>query len=64
MSLVNKFDSEFPDRYFEEIMDYLVIYSGYFRNDLTDKFKAPYLWRKTNQGWVLRHNLNMKEHND
>lgn len=56
--LVKRFDGEFPDKYFEEIMDYLNIDPEYFKNELTDKFRSPHLWGKDNDGkWKLRHNV-------
>jgi len=58
LALVKKFDGEFPDRYFEEIMSYLEIDSKYFRNELADKFRSPHLWKKTPDGWKLRHTVN------
>jgi len=58
VALVNKFDGEFPDRYFSEIMDYLEINPEYFRNELTDRFRSPHLWGKNDRGeWQLRHNV-------
>lgn len=57
IALVKKFDGEFPDRYFGEIMDYLEINPEYFRNELTDKFRSPHLWGKNNGEWQLRHNV-------
>ena len=58
VALVKKFDGEFPDRYFEEIMAYLDINPEYFRNELTDKFRSPHLWGKTSNGeWKLNHNV-------
>ena len=48
--LVKRFDGEFPDRYFEEIMDYLNMNSDYFKNKLTDKFFSPHLWGKDEKG--------------
>ena len=58
VALVNKFDGEFPDRYFEEIMAYLDINPEYFRNELTDKFRSPHLWKKnTNGQWELKHKV-------
>ncbi len=59
VSLVKKFDGEFPDRYFNEIMEYLGIDPEYFRNELTDKFRSPHLWSKNENGlWKLRHTVN------
>jgi N-acetyl sugar amidotransferase len=58
VALVKKFDGEFPDRYFSEIMEYLNIDPDYFRNELTDKFRSPHLWGKDESGaWKLRHNV-------
>lgn len=58
VSLVKRFDGEFPDRYFEEIMEYLDIDSDYFRNELTNKFRSPHLWGKDDNGnWRLRHTV-------
>ncbi|MEQ8523509.1 N-acetyl sugar amidotransferase [Gracilimonas sp.] len=57
-ALVKRFDGEFPDRYFEEIMDYLDMDPEYFKNKLTDKFRSPHLWGKDkNDEWKLRHNV-------
>lgn len=56
-ALVKKFDGEFPDKYFEEIMDYLEIKPEYF-HELCDKFRSPHLWAKVNGEWKLRHTVN------
>ena len=58
VALVKKFDGEFPDRYFAEIMDYLKIDPEYFKNELADKFRSPHLWGKDEKGeWKLRHTV-------
>ena len=58
VALVNKFDGEFPDRYFNEIMDYLDIDPDYFKVELTDRFRSPHLWGKNASGdWKLNHNV-------
>lgn len=58
VALVKRFDGEFPDRYFQEIMDYLEIDADYFKNELVDKFRSPHLWVKNDLGtWQLRHNV-------
>ena len=58
VALVNRFDGEFPDRYFSEIMDYLEIEEQQFHN-LCDKFRSPHLWNKENNEWKLRHNISL-----
>tara|TARA_B100000963_G_scaffold359367_1_gene386534 strand:+ start:1838 stop:3037 length:1200 start_codon:yes stop_codon:yes gene_type:complete len=55
IALVKKFDGEFPDRYFNEIMNYLNIDPEYFKNELTDRFRSPHLWIKKNNSWELKH---------
>jgi len=58
VALVKRFDGEFPDRYFNEIMEYLEINPDYFRNELTDRFRSPHLWGKNDRGeWQLRHTV-------
>jgi len=58
LALVNRFDGEFPDKYFNEIMDYIGMKPEHF-HELADKFKSPHLWGKNDQGiYKLRHNVN------
>ena len=57
VALVNRFDGEFPDRYFNDVMKYLEMDSTHFHN-LVDKFRSPHLWGKDNKNnWKLRHNV-------
>ena len=56
-ALVNRFDGEFPDRYFDEIMEYIGISPDEFHG-LCDKFRSPHLWKKMSGEWKLRHNVN------
>jgi len=55
--LIKKYDGEFPDRYFTEVMKYLKIKEGSFLK-LCDKFKSPHLWKKEKKQWRLRHTVN------
>jgi len=59
LALVRRFDGEFPDKYFDEVMDYLGINPDYFKNELADKFRSPHIWKKINGEWKLRHNSNL-----
>lgn len=43
--MVKRFDGEFPDKYFKEVMDYLGIDPDYFI-ELCDKFRSLHLWEK------------------
>lgn len=56
-ALIKRFDGEFPDRYFNEIMEYLNIEPEYFLK-LIDKFRSPHLWAKVDGKWRLRHTVN------
>ena len=69
VSLIKKFDGEYPSRFLDEILDYLsmkneknrfasffeepTIDKSYF-DDLCDSFRSPNIWKKTNNGWSLR----------
>ena len=57
-TLVNRFDGEFPDRYFNDVMEYIGMDPNYF-HELCDKFRSPHLWGKDSGGkWKLRHSVN------
>ena len=56
-NLVKKFDGEFPDNYFSEIMNFLNIKKDYFF-ELCDKFRSPHIWKKNKNIWKLRHTVN------
>jgi N-acetyl sugar amidotransferase len=56
-ALVKKFDGEFPDRYFNEIMDYLSIEPERF-HEICNEYRSPHLWKKANKEWSLRHTVN------
>jgi N-acetyl sugar amidotransferase len=56
VALVKRFDGEFPDKYFKEVMEYLSIDPIYFI-ELCDKFRSPHLWANMNGTWKLRHNV-------
>ena len=56
VALVKRFDGEFPDKYFSEVMDYLGIKPEYFM-ELCDKARSPHLWEKNSGEWKLRHNV-------
>lgn len=65
VALVKKFDGEFPDRYFNEIMEYLDIDPDYFRYELADRFRSPHLWARDQNGeWKLRHTVSEDGYDD
>lgn len=58
-TLVKRFDGEFPNRYFNEIMDYIDIKPDDF-HEICNKFRSPHLWGKDYAGnWKLRHTVNL-----
>ena len=56
--LIKRYDGEFPDIYFNEIMDYLSIKKDFFFKNL-NRFRSPHLWKKVNKIWKLRHTVNL-----
>ena len=61
--LVKRYDGEFPDKYFSEIMKYLNIKNDNFYQ-LCDNFRSPHLWKKVKKKWQLRHTANKDGVND
>ena len=56
VALVHKYDGEFPQRYFQELLEYIDMNQDEFF-EIADSFRSPHLWRKTGNGWVLRHEV-------
>jgi len=56
VSLVRRYDSEFPSKYFSEILDYMNINEERFWN-IIDRARSPHLWRKEDGQWLLRHQV-------
>ena len=68
--LVKKYDGEFPERFFPEILNYLSLPAKEFPiaaqmfespevdrdyfENLTDKFRSPHIWQRENGAWKLR----------
>tara|TARA_B100001989_G_C24540873_1_gene467489 strand:- start:1257 stop:2525 length:1269 start_codon:yes stop_codon:yes gene_type:complete len=55
--LVKKFDGEFPDIYFKEIMDFISMGYDEFET-ICNKFRSPHIWKRVGDNWKLRHNVN------
>jgi N-acetyl sugar amidotransferase len=54
VGLVRRFDGEFPQRYFEDVMSYIEMEPEEFER-LCDTFRSPHLWKREGDEWVLRH---------
>lgn len=71
VALIRRYDGEFPERWAEEIFQYLSIDEESFPQGhkmfkhpqmtreyfeaLTNNFRSPHLWQRDNNGWALRH---------
>lgn len=56
VALVRRFDGEFPERYFRDVMDYIGMDPEEFM-ELCDRFRSPHLWEKEGDTWKLRHSV-------
>jgi len=54
IALVRRFDGEFPERHFKEVMEYIEMDPEHFL-EIVDKFRSPHLWMQDGDQWVLRH---------
>ena len=54
VALVKKFDSEFPERYFKEMLAYMDLNEKTFW-DFIDQGRSPHLWEKAGGMWRLKH---------
>ena len=52
--MVERFDQEFPAKYFREFLDYIGINEREFF-ETVDRFRSPHLWKKVDGAWKLRH---------
>ena len=56
VSLVQKYDHEFPSRYLNEFLEYFSMTEEEFFENI-DKFRNPKLWTKTNNEWTLKYQV-------
>jgi len=56
VQLVEKYDQEFPKKYFKEFLKYISLSEDEFHETI-DRFRAPHLWVKKDGVWVLRHKV-------
>ena len=58
VSLVRKFDGEFPKLYFQDFLNYINISQEKFY-EIIDKNRSPHLWKKNNltNKWELLHQV-------
>ncbi len=53
IALVKKFDSEFPQRYLDDCLEYMNINIEEFHK-ISDSLRSPHLWTKDQNEWKLR----------
>lgn len=51
--LVQKYDQEFPSRYYPEFLEYIGLTDAQFW-ETVDSFRSPHLWKHSGNGWELR----------
>jgi N-acetyl sugar amidotransferase len=77
VSLVKRFDLEWPDRFSDEIFQYLSIPKNEFKianemfeqpilnkgyfTNLTDSFRSPHIWKRDQNKWALRNSVYMTQ---
>ena len=54
LSLVKKFDGEFPKTYFKDFLDYIEISEDEFFQKIDD-LRSPHLWKKNRDEWILKY---------
>ena len=54
IELINKYDGEFPIKYFQEVLDYMEISEERYW-EVLDNARSPHLWEKLNGEWQLKH---------
>ena len=54
--LVNKYDGEFPKKYFKEFLNYIDLREDEFF-EVAYKFRSPHLWHKAKGSWQLRYKV-------
>ena len=54
IQLMNKYEGEFPSKYFNDFLKYLDMSEEHF-NNVVDEWRPEHLWKKTSNNWVLKH---------
>ena len=56
VSLVKKFDGEFPKRHYEHFLDYINIDKDEFK-EIIDKSRSEHIWDRVDGEWKLKHQV-------
>ena len=53
VALVDRYDGEFPAKYFSDFLDYLDISEEHFWT-VVDQYRLPHIWDRSGNGWQLK----------
>ena len=53
ISLINKFDGEFPSKFYKEFLEFCNIDQENF-NEVIDSWRSDHIWEKTSNNWKLK----------
>jgi N-acetyl sugar amidotransferase len=56
IELINKYDGEFPKKYFKEVLEYMGISEENYW-EIINNARSPHLWNQINGEWVLKHKV-------
>ena len=56
IALVKKYDHEFPEKYFNEFLDYIDLDENEFWK-VINSFRSPHLWEKIDNTWKLKKHI-------
>ena len=54
IALMNRYEGEFPNKYYKEFLEYLDITEEHFWN-VVDSWRASHLWEKIDGDWKFRY---------
>lgn len=61
ISLIKRFDGEFPEQYIKDCCDYMDITLDRY-HEVIEKFRSPHLWEKNYGKWELKHPIWKEKH--
>lgn len=54
IALITRYDGEFPNKFYQEFLEYCEISDAQFQ-EIVDSWRSDHIWRKTHNGWELKH---------
>ena len=51
IALVKRYDGEFPDKYFQDFLDYLDITEDQFW-EVANSYRLKHIWKKSENSWI------------